>query len=100
MAFDHFSVTLPGRFSVAIIRQRFNTLKIRDHFFRNTRVRPLFLFENTDGRYENCPDFRYVSIADGHLALRFLLGALCLGLKTALSVLQKWSDPCLAAKVV
>jgi hypothetical protein len=30
MAFDHSSVTLPGRFSDAIIRQRVNTLKIRD----------------------------------------------------------------------
>lgn len=34
MAFDHSSVTLPGRFSTAIIRQRLNTLKIRDHFCR------------------------------------------------------------------
>jgi hypothetical protein len=32
MAFNHSSVTLPGRFSDAIIRQRVNTLKIRDHF--------------------------------------------------------------------
>jgi hypothetical protein len=38
MAFDHSSVTLPGRFSDAIIRQRVNTLKIRDHFFDAEKV--------------------------------------------------------------